>query len=616
MNWDQLKTILWLRWRLTINQIKRQGKGWAVIMAVLFWLALIFAASSFFVSLYFGVYLSSKLGPYEWMFVWDGILVSFLGFWIFGLLIELQQSELLSLHKLLHLPISLGGTFVCNYLTSLINFSVAFFVPIMMGLAVALIATQGAAMLVLPPLILTFVLLLSAVTYQFQGWLATMMVNPRRRRAVVATVTLVVILGSQLPNLAHLVFRRTIWKNGTGQPSEAVFTREFHSRVAKGEAAPEQFPQQLEVFRQEQNRQRREERDQLWARVRSIAATTNAVLPVGWLAYGAKSAGEGNIWPGLLGSCGAAMIAALSLRRSYGTALRIYTGFAGSPGKSSVSSAPLPVARTGSRLSANLVEWSWPWVSEHAAAIAWTNVRSLSRAPEVRLVLIGPLVAVAVVCLVIFAHGGAGIPLVFRPLIALGAVCGPMLGVAHLLQNQFGSDRSGFRALVLTAAPRREILLGKNLSLALLVLGLGAVALIGLQFLLPLSASHFVALLLQIQSTFLLFCLAGNMVSIWFPAAMASGSLKPANANTRVIVAQVIFGLFFPMIFLPALGMYGVHVLMETVFLGPRCPTFLVLSGLELLIVTLVYRRALGWQGKCLQQREQIIAQAVAARSE
>ena len=614
VNWDQLKTILWLRWRLTVNQVRRQGRGWAVIVAIIFWLALITAVSSFFVSLSFGVYLSSKLGPDEWMYVWDGILLGFLGFWLFGVLIELQQSELLSLHKLLHLPISLSGTFVCNYLTSLISISVALFVPIMAGLAAALIATKGAAMLVLPPLILTFVMLLSTLTYQFQGWLATMMLNPRRRRAVIATVSLVVIVGAQLPNLVNMYFQRTIRQNRQGQPNETDFTQEFNIRVSKGEAKQEQFPQQLATFREEQGRRRQAERDQLVAKIRSIVATINAVLPIGWLAYGAKAAAEGNIWPGLLGSCGAAMISAVSLRRSYGTALRLYTGVVSSSKRATI--APSPAVQSTSRRPKNLVEWPWPGVSEHAAAIAWTSIRSLSRAPEVRLVLIGPLIAVVVVCGLIFAHGGVAVPAVFRPLITLGAMCGPLLGVVQLLQNQFGTDRSGFRALVLTAAPRREILLGKNLSLAPLVLGLGAAVLIGMQFMLPLPASHFVALLLQLQSTFWLYCLVGNMVSIWFPAVVASGSLKPASANTRVIVAQVIFGLMFPVMFVPALGSYALHVLAEHLLLGPRFPTFLLLSAVEALFVAWVYRRALGWQGRLLEQREQIIAQAVAARSE
>ena len=34
MNWDQLKTILWLRWRLTRNQWRRSGGLGAVLAAI------------------------------------------------------------------------------------------------------------------------------------------------------------------------------------------------------------------------------------------------------------------------------------------------------------------------------------------------------------------------------------------------------------------------------------------------------------------------------------------------------------------------------------------------------------------------------------------------------
>ncbi len=48
-----------------------------------------------------------------------------------------------------------------------------------------------------------FLLMVTALTYQFQGWLASLMSNPRRRRTVIVATTLVFVLIFQLPNLLN-----------------------------------------------------------------------------------------------------------------------------------------------------------------------------------------------------------------------------------------------------------------------------------------------------------------------------------------------------------------------------------------------------------------------------
>ena len=82
---------------------------------------------------------------------------------------ELQRSEALSLEKLLHLPISLTGAFLANYLTSLLSMTVLFLLPVMFGLSVSLIAVKGPAILILFPLVGGFIVMVTALTYQFRG---------------------------------------------------------------------------------------------------------------------------------------------------------------------------------------------------------------------------------------------------------------------------------------------------------------------------------------------------------------------------------------------------------------------------------------------------------------
>ena len=72
-----------------------------------------------------------------------------------------------------------------------------------------------------------------------------------------------------------------------------------------------------------------------------------------------------------------------------------------------------------------------------------------------------------------------------------------LFGVVQLMANQFGFDRDGFRVFVLSAARRRDILMGKNLSFAPLVLGMAAIVLVTLQAVCPMRWDHFLAMIPQ-----------------------------------------------------------------------------------------------------------------------
>ena len=89
----------------------------------------------------------------------------------------------------MHLPVSPAGAFLINYVGSSIGLSLILFLPAMIGLGIGLISVAGLLMLLLFPLIAAFFLMVTAVTYQFRGWLASMMTNPRRRRTIIAIVS-------------------------------------------------------------------------------------------------------------------------------------------------------------------------------------------------------------------------------------------------------------------------------------------------------------------------------------------------------------------------------------------------------------------------------------------
>ena len=137
------------------------------------------------------------------MYAWDGLIVGFLFFWSIGLVTELQRTEPLSLSKFLHLPVSVNGAFLINYLSSLLRLSLIVFGPVMLGFGLALVYAKGMLLLPVLPSLAAFLLMVTALTYQFQGWLASLMSNPRRRRTVIVATTAIFILIAQLPNLLN-----------------------------------------------------------------------------------------------------------------------------------------------------------------------------------------------------------------------------------------------------------------------------------------------------------------------------------------------------------------------------------------------------------------------------
>src|SRR5262249_17941861 len=129
-----------------------------------------------------GYFVMPDAPPAAHVLTWDGITIALLFCWMIGLLTDLQRSEGLALDKGMHLPVSPSGAFVINYLSSMFSLTLIAFLPGMIGLIVGQVFAGRVWMLLALPLLAAFVFALTAVTYQFQGWLASLMSNPRRRR--------------------------------------------------------------------------------------------------------------------------------------------------------------------------------------------------------------------------------------------------------------------------------------------------------------------------------------------------------------------------------------------------------------------------------------------------
>ncbi|MDB6111029.1 MAG: hypothetical protein JWR69_2779, partial [Pedosphaera sp.] len=374
MNWRQLSTLIWLRWRLSRNQFSRGGNLNAVLKILGATAGVVLSVGAGVGGLIGGAMGLADAPPLVNLLVWDLIIAVFLFIWLIGVLAEIQRAESIDLTRLLHLPVSLQGVFVMNYLASHITPTLIIFVPGALGLCLGLLWGKGLVMLLLIPLLVSFLFMVTAWTYCVRGWLVTIMVNPRKRRNVILIATMSIVLLGQLPNLYFNVFLR--------------HSRKAAPQTTTAPAAPETTS------------------DQIGKMLPPAYVPAHTYVPILWLPKGAMALADGNAWPAVWGSFGALLLGAAGLTRAYRSTLRFYRGQSNTAAaKPQISfSAGAPVA-----LRKNFLEKQIPFVPEEVAALSLAFFRSLSRAPEVKMALVVNLV------LIIVVGAGAISPLAKRP---------------------------------------------------------------------------------------------------------------------------------------------------------------------------------------------------------
>jgi hypothetical protein len=610
VNWQHFRAFLWLRWRIGANQFRRGGTANRVILVVLLAIGSLLAVGLFVALFLVGWLALGNVGPEVILFTWDGLVVVFLFFWAIGLLTELQRSEALSLYKFLHLPVSLSAAFTINYLASLSNAVLIVFGPAMLGLALGLACSRGPAWLLQLPLLAAFVLAVTALTYQFQGWLAALMANPRRRRTVIVAVTIGIILICQIPNFVIQVVRP--WKNTPDnitdlrpEPPQAV----EQQPLAKNVKTPQELQKEHERLMEEFKKRPGEANQRMLQQAGEWGRLFNLVLPPGWLPLGASALAEGNAVPALLGTLGLGLIGAGSLWRAYRTTVRYYTGQL-TTGKRKPA-AEVDRAARGPAQPAYFLEKQLPGLSERASAIALSSFHSLWRAPEAKMMLLTPVLLVIIFGGMLLGQSQP-LPVAGRPLLSFGAMAVVLVGMWQILGNQFGFDRGGFRVYVLCGAPRREILLGKNLAVAPFALGMGTLLAVVLQIAFPQRVDHFLAFFPQAVAMFLVFCLLANAMSIIAPLPVAAGSFKASTGKGLPILLNFAFLFVFPAVMGPLLLPLGVEVLLG----WEGVPIYLLLALVMCAAAVAGYWVVLNWEGRWLQAREKKILQVVAAKAE
>jgi hypothetical protein len=152
VNWEHLQAFLWLRWRLRVNQNKRAGSANVWLQRVFLFIGFVIAAVATIAGFLVGLLALRTVSTAVLMLVWDGLIVAFLFIWMTELLVELQRAELLAMDKFLHLPVSLNGAFLINYVASIFSPGVVTVIGAMIGLSTGLVFSRGVAMLALFPL--------------------------------------------------------------------------------------------------------------------------------------------------------------------------------------------------------------------------------------------------------------------------------------------------------------------------------------------------------------------------------------------------------------------------------------------------------------------------------
>ena len=576
MNWAQLQGMLWLRWRLTRNQWRRGGQLSAVIMLVLVVLALGLSVVGGFAGVAGGALGLSTASPHVSMLVWDGLVALFLVLWTMGIITELQRSEIVDMSRLLFLPVSLRDVFLLNYLSSHLSLSLAMVLPVMLGLTVGLVLGSGAAMLLLFPLVFGFFFMITAWTYCLRGWLASLMVNKRRRRAIVLGLTMALVLLAQLPNLVT-----SVWLPARhAAPPRAASTIQGQPPRDAGRTAP-------------------------------AFDLAHRYVPLLWLPYGAKTLAEGRAWPAIFGAFGMCAIGACGLAQAYRSTLRFYLG-----GKTR-RLAPTPAAARTIRADRTiLVERRFPVVPEEAGAMAMASLRSMSRAPEVKMALATNVLLFAFLGASMFLRRAVAMPPTVQPFVASVVVIVALLGLTQLMFNHFGFERDGFRAIVLLPTPRRHILLGKNLALLPVALVVFAIYFGLAAILAHLGTWDILAGAVEFVAAFLVISVLGNLASILVPYHIAAGSLRPTKTNLTTTLLIYVTHLLFPLAMAPVLLPAAIGVFSGQSEWLPAGPVTLACAVLLAAISALLYWQTLEPLARLLQRREQKILQVVTQKVE
>ncbi len=624
MNFKHLLALIRVRIQLTFNQNRKQGTLHTVISMIMVVGLTIASISSFFTALFCGIAFLPKATPDQMLFVWTGIAVAFIFIWLIGLMVELQQMEMLSLDKLLHLPISLREAFALNYTTSFFSTPFLMFAPMLVGLTIAMMLTRGWTMLVAPFLLAAFLFMITSFTYQFRGWLARLMENKRLRGTIMVGTTMGIVVLCQLPNLLTMGSKESE-RNMRAQELTVLRSQKINLRskldaqVAAGKLEADEVADRFEEEQAELDlahfsRHNNQSEEEFRTGIEYTKALDRAI-PIGWLPYGINAADEGQVLTPIICFLGMTTLGLVSLTLAFNSTIRQYISSGSQnrkPSKRAVSRTKKAELAAGRQDRAKAFQyWNIPFLNEHQTTIGLSTFRGLLRAPETKMNLMLPAILVFVFSTFVIGSGKEQFPPEVRPFVPLMLYFGTMFGLMGLLFNLFGTDRDGFRAYVLSPIERSDILVGKNVAMAPFFFAIATILIVSLQYTNPLSGFRLLASVVQLPIAFLVACLIGNTLSTFFPLGISRGKMKPVSMNMVTVLLMSLVMILLPILFAPSAILLGAEVLAMHVFETNISPLYLITSIIQLLAVVWFYSWMIKKQGEWLYQRETLVLEKV-----
>jgi len=528
--------------------------------------------------------------PEAMLVITDMLVIAFLVIWLIGVISELQRSDVIDFRKMLYLPVSLKQVFILNFLVSLVTPGLVAFILAATGLILGLILGTGPHMLWAVPLALAFVFMVAAWTYYARGLLAVLMENKRRRRAILVLLPAVFVLVFQIPNLLI---------------AGSKIVHQFRS--------PRTVSKQLDELIQQQNnkesQQIREELDairdgkeQRSVQLKSAFLIGNKIIPFGWLPYGLSALEKRDVKTAGVCMTGLVAVGTAGLGLGYRSTVRFYMG-ARRRRKNGRKKRGARKKEEKER-SSRLLESTLPFVDDDTSAFVAAQLVSYLRHPNIRMQLVMPVIMSVVILAVI-----PSIPAkpALRALMPALILLWPMLGFSMIMFNMFGVDGEGFRALILLPTERRKYVLGKNLALFPLAGGLCFLFLLAGALVFRFGVASLAIGLMQTVQTYLLFCIAGNFVSLFNPYRFGPDAMRATGL--KIFSSLMILGTVFliPLMMLPTVFCLLVDPVTQLIWAHHGFSFGLAVSAAFLTVTIYAYRRSVIHAGNLLARREQII---------
>jgi len=573
---DQFMALLGLRFALFRNTM---GAGKVLSLIVLALVSVIVLAISvgagvvlFFVSMWMTPDSAGYILTGADLFV--GL---FLLLWLFGLLAELQRSDVIDFRKMLYLPISLKMVFVMNYTASLATPAALLFLFPIVGACLGLSVSLGPQMIVGIPIAVVFYLAIASWTYYIRGLLAILLENKRRRRLVLTILPLFFVVIAQLPNLlTHTVLQRP----ESGNPAV--------SKAPSGRVTPEhvdKFLKEAQGFRNPE-----------WA---SPLVLSNVVVPLGWFPYGLYALAQGQPVHAGASFVGLSLLMLAGLGVGFRSTWRHYLGIERRPKpKTTAQLTPPPMER-----HRPLTLRSLPLLDEDTSAMTTASFLNYVRLPNIYMLLIMPLFF-GILFIVLYGPRNMGNALTGRSLLPVMAILWPFLNFGIIFFNVFGVDREGFRALILLPTERRKYFLAKNIALFPFVAGLGfSFVLLSGIFVRPHPSALLISIV-QIFQMYIGFCAAGNFLSMYFPYRIAWEGFRNVNKRSINFVGGLVSLLLTLVLMIPTALCLLIDAA-SSLLLVDRGISLGLIASVGFLIATIIaYVSSLNTAGRLLQARE------------